>query len=200
MGELIRNFNFLKENGFNVAEFGFAKTIGDAIDIADRIGYPIVLKIPSQMHKSKVGGVLTNIHNLTDLKTLSKDFVDTLEERGVFFDGLIVQKQIKGVELIVGLKEDKVFGRVILLGSGGTLAEMINDVTFRVCPITERDAVEMVGEIKAKALLSKEGVSLNELTDLLVKVSKINIKEMDLNPVICNSNGCWIVDARILKV
>lgn len=200
MGELIRNFNFLKGNGFRVAEFGFAKTIGDAIDIADRLGYPIVLKIPSQMHKSKVGGVLTNIHNLTDLKTLSKDFVDALEKRGVFFDGLIVQKQIKGVELIVGLKEDKVFGRVILLGSGGTLAETIKDVTFRVCPITERDATEMVGEIKAKALLSKEGVSLKELTNLLIKVSKLSVKEMDLNPVICNSDGCWIVDARIIKV
>jgi hypothetical protein len=199
MDDLISNFDFLKSKGFNVADFGFASSIGDAIDIADKIGYPIVLKIPFQIHKSTVGGVLTNIHNLTDLKTLSKPFVENLEKQGIVFDGLVVQKQINGVELIVGLKDDKIFGKVIMFGSGGTLAEIFKDVTFRVCPINKEDALEMISEVKAKELLAKEAVPINELVDVLVKLSKLEIKEADLNPVICNSYGCWIVDARIIK-
>ena len=199
MGELIRNFKFLEEKGFKVADYAFSESIGDAIDFGERVGYPLVLKIPSQVHKSEVGGVLTNIHNITDLKMLSKEFIEGLEKRGVVFDGLVVQKQINGVELIVGLKHDITFGKVIMFGSGGTLAEVINDVTFRVCPITEKDAQEMIGEIKSSNLLAKEGVPIKELVNFLVKVSRLNVDEMDLNPVICNSHGCWIVDARIIK-
>ncbi len=199
MRELLHNFEFLEKKGFKIADYGFAESVSEAIDLANKIGYPVVLKVPLQIHKKKVGGVLTNIHNVTDLKTLSKKMVSALESKGISFDGLVVQKQINGVELIIGLKQDKTFGRVILFGSGGSLAEIINDAVFRVCPISEKDAKEMIGEIKSKPLLADEGVSLKELVNLLVDVSKLDIKEMDLNPVIANKDGCWIVDARTIK-
>ena len=202
MGGLVRNFKFLEEKGFKVVEYGFAESISDAIDIANKIGYPIVLKIPSQAHKTEVGGVLTNIHNVTDLKNLSKNMVSHLEKQGVYFDGLVVQKQVKGVEVIAGLKEDVVFGKVILFGSGGVLAELIKDVSFRVCPITEKDAEEMINETKAKKMLDGfRGVSANidKLKKFLVKLSHLDVKEIDLNPLIVNKEGCWIVDARIFK-
>lgn len=202
MGGLVRNFKFLEEKGFKVVEYGFAESISDAIDIANKIGYPIVLKIPSQAHKTEVGGVLTNIHNVTDLKNLSKNMVSHLEKQGVYFDGLVVQKQVKGVEVIAGLKEDVVFGKVILFGSGGVLAELIKDVSFRVCPITEKDAEEMINETKAKKMLNGfRGVfaNIDKLKKFLVKLSHLDVKEIDLNPLIVNKEGCWIVDARIFK-
>jgi len=202
MDELVRNFEFLKEKGFNVAEYGFAESISDAINIANKIGYPVVLKVPFQTHKTDIGGVLTNIHNVTDLKHLSKEMVSNLEKQGVYFDGLVVQSQIDGIEVIAGLKEDAVFGKVILFGSGGVLAELIKDVSFRVCPITEKDAEEMINETKAKVLLGGfRGKSANvaKLKKFLVKLSHLDVKEIDLNPLIVNNEGCWIVDARIFK-
>ncbi len=202
MGELIRNFKFLQEKGFKIAEYGFAESISEAIEIANKIGFPVTLKIPSQIHKTEVGGVLTNIHNVTDLKNLSKNMVSNLEKQSIPFDGLIVQKQINGVEVIVGLKQDAVFGRVILFGSGGVLTELIKDVSFRVCPITEKDAEEMINETKAKELLygfRRKDVNISELKQFLVKLSHLSVKEIDINPLIVNEEGCWIVDSRIFK-
>jgi len=201
MGDLRKNLNFLKENGFNVAPFGFAKNEGEAIQIAEEIGYPVVFKIPSDIHKTEVGGVLLNIHNVPDLKKLGRKFVSKLEEKGIVFDGLIVQKQVSGVEIIAGIKNDPVFGKVVMLGVGGIFAELYKDVSFRVCPIDENDAEDMINETKVKELLSFRGMKINKanLKNFLVKLSKLDVKEMDLNPVILNNDGYWIVDARIME-
>ena len=203
MAKLVENFNFLKKQGFKVTEFGFAETVSDAIDIGNKIGYPLVLKIPSEIHKTDVGGIATNIHNVSDLKTISKNMVSNLAKQSIDFEGLVVQKQIKGIELIVGLKKDPVFGKVILLGSGGILAELLKDVTFRVCPILKKDAKEMINEIKSKKILDGfrgEKIDTTELEKFLIQISKLeDINELDLNPIFVNKEGCWIVDARIIK-
>ncbi len=203
MAKLVDNFNFLKKQGFKVTEFGFAKSVSDAIDMGNKIGYPVVLKIPSEIHKTDVGGIATNIHNVSDLKTISKNMVSNLAKQGIEFEGLVVQKQIKGIELIVGLKKDPVFEKVILLGSGGILAELIKDVTFRVCPISKNDAKEMINEIKSKKILDGfrgEKIDTTELEKFLIQISKLKgIDELDLNPIFVNKKGCWIVDARIIK-
>ena len=203
MAKLVENFDFLRKKGFKVVKFGFAETVSDAIDIGNKIGYPLVLKIPSEIHKTEVGGIATNIHNVSDLKKISKQMVSNLVKNGIEFEGLVIQEQIKGIELIVGLKKDPVFEKFILLGSGGVLAELIKDVTFRVCPITHKDAKEMIEEIKSKKLLDGfrgEKISTKELENFLVEISKLeNIDELDLNPVFVNNKGCWIVDARIIK-
>ncbi len=203
MAKLVENFNFLKKQGFKVTEFGFAESVSDAIDIGNKIGYPLVLKIPSEIHKTDVGGIATNIHNVSDLKTISKNMVSNLAKQGIKFEGLVVQKQIKGIELIVGLKKDPVFEKIILVGSGSILAELIKDVTFRVCPISKKDAKEMISEIKSKKILDGfrgEKIETKELENFLVQISKLeNINELDLNPIFVNKKGCWIVDARIIK-
>jgi len=202
MGELVRNLKFFEEQGFKIAPFEFAESVSVAVQTANKIGFPIVIKIPSQMHKMDVGGVLTNIHDVADLKNQSKEMVSNLAKKGIPFDGVIVQKQISGIEVILGLKEDPVFGKTILFGSGGTFAELIKDVSFRVCPITEKDAEEMINETKAKELFAgfrRKPVKTDELKKTMVAVSKLELKELDLNPVIVNDSGCWIVDARIVN-
>ena len=202
MDELMKNFKFLQNKGFKIAEYGFAESISEAVEIANKIGFPIVLKIPSQMHKTDVGGVQTDIHNVGDLKNLSKKMVSNLENKNIPFDGLIVQKQIDGIEVIAGLKEDSVFGKVVLFGSGGVLAELFKDVSFRVCPITEGDAEEMINDTKAKKLFSGfrgKKVDTAELKRFLVKLSNLDVSEIDLNPLIVNNEGSWIVDARVIK-
>ena len=202
MGDLVRNLKFLEEQGFRIAPFGFAESISVAVQTANKIGFPIVLKIPSQMHKTEVGGVLTNIHDVADLKNQSKEMVSNLAKKGIPFDGVIVQKQISGIEVILGIKTDPVFGKTILFGSGGTLAELIKDVSFRVCPITEKDAEEMINETKAKELFAgfrRKSVKTDELKKTMIAVSRLGVKELDLNPVIVNDSGAWIVDARILQ-
>ncbi len=112
-----------------------------------------------------------------------------------------------GVEVIIGTKMDDQFGPIIMFGLGGVLVEVLKDVSFRVLPLTPEGAGEMVGEIKASAIL--DGVRGNPPVDkeaikgLLVKVSEIiesypEIREMDLNPVIVHERGLSIVDARII--
>lgn len=202
MGELVRNLEFLKAQGFRIAPFGFAESVSIAVQTANKIGFPIVLKIPSQMHKMDVGGVLTHIHDVADLKNQSKEMVSNLAKKGIPFDGVIVQQQISGIEVILGLKEDPVFGKTILFGSGGTYAELTKDVSFRICPITEKDAEEMINETKAKELFAgfrRKPVKTDELKKTMVAVSRLELKELDLNPVIVNESGCWIVDARIVQ-
>ena len=144
---------------------------------------------------------MLNIHNVPDLKKLGRKFVSKLEEKGIVFDGLIVQKQVSGVEIIAGIKNDPVFGKVVMLGVGGIFAELYKDVSFRVCPIDENDAEDMINETKVKELLSFRGMKINKanLKNFLVKLSKLDVKEMDLNPVILNNDGYWIVDARIME-
>ena len=201
MDELVKNFRFLDKLGFGVADYGFAESVSEAVEIANKMGFPVVLKLPSQMHKTDVGGVQANIHSVTDLKNLSKKMVSELEAKDIPFDGLIVQKQIEGIEVIAGLKEDPVFGKVVLFGSGGIFAELIKDVSLRVCPISENDAEEMINETKAKKLISGfrgKRADASKIKKFLVKLSKLDVKEIDLNPLIVNDEGVWIVDARIV--
>jgi acyl-CoA synthetase (NDP forming) len=123
-------------------------------------------------------------------------------------DGMSVQKMVPpGVEVIIGMFKDAQFGPVLMFGLGGVFVEVLEDVSFRIVPLTRKDSSSMIKEIKGYKLLEgyrgKEAVDISGLEDLLVRLSKFvqkypEIKELDLNPVFAYGNGSLVVDARII--
>lgn len=206
MTDMILSFKTLEGNGIPVAPYHFVTTTKEALEKANKLGFPVVLKLSSQIHKTEVGGVITHIKNELDLVNAWREIRDNLTKNNIQFYGLILQKQLDGVELILGLKKDKIFGPVVMLGGGGTFAEVMKDVSFRACPISEKDAEQMISEIKASKLLKgfrgKPAADLKKLKQTMIDFSKlaqkIKFEEVDINPLICNDKGSWAADARIL--
>ncbi len=174
----------------------------EALKRAEEIGFPVVAKISSkkQLHRTEVGGVLVGLKNKKELNEAFEK-LSKIED----IEGVIIQKQIKGVELIVGAKRDEVFGPTVMLGTGGIMVELFKDVSFRIAPFEEKEALKMIEEIKGKKLL--EGfrdmpiIDKNKLANILVKTSKLaveeNVKELDFNPIIGNESGLYICDVKI---
>jgi len=202
---MIENFKLLEKYGFTLLPYELAKNADEAVAIAKKLKYPIVLKIvsPEITHKTDVGGVKVNIKNEETLRLAYKDVLEGA--RGKKIDGVLVQKMArKGVELIIGGKKDEQFGYMVMLGLGGIYVEVFRDITARICPISEADVDEMVGELKSHPILTgargKKPISIPALKTLLFKVcmfqSEEDIKELDLNPVVFNDEGCDIIDVR----
>jgi acyl-CoA synthetase (NDP forming) len=195
----------LNISGVNTTKFTWAKDVNDAIQFANRIGYPVAVKVvsPDVIHKSDVGGVTVGVSG--DDK-LSDVYAEMSKIKG--FSGIVVEEMVCGVELIVGMKLDQQFGPVILVGLGGTAVEIYKDVALRMAPIFEKDIDSMLKSIKARPLLEgyrgSEPISVNELKKMLLAFSDMvmdlgeEIDSIDLNPVICNSSRCVVADARIM--
>ncbi len=176
-----------------------------AVDFARVVGYPLVCKIvsPGIMHKSDVKGVVLNI--LDDHK-LQSEFRRLSLLPG--FKGMLVEKMVIGQELIVGAKNDYQFGPVVLLGIGGTTTEIYQDTVIRMAPLSSEDCQAMIRGLKGHLLLDgyrgAEPVNKSKLTNLLLHFSTLvmDIEEyfdsIDLNPVLCSADNCFIADARIL--
>lgn len=196
--------DFLEKNGFPVAERTFVRSEEDALEAAHKIGFPLALKIVSDeiLHKSDVGGVKLDLRNDKDVKDA---FYEIEKIKG--FQGALVQKYREGIFLILGIKKDKNFGHVIGIGSGGIYTEILKDISFRVCPITNKDADEMIKEIKSYSILKgargSKPIDFELLKKILVDLSHLpfkhkNISELDINPLIVNEKEIKIVDARII--
>lgn len=190
-----------------VAKSMLAKKEEDAAKFAKKIKYPVVLKIisPQALHKTEVSGVRI-VKNEAELKQEFNSLLSLAKKRKLRLEGVLVQEFIKGRELIIGIKKDATFGHIILFGIGGIFVEVLNDVSFRVCPITANDAGQMIDELKAKALLfgirKQKPVNLKLLKEILVKVSKLpekypKITELDINPFIINDKTGKVADARV---
>lgn len=199
-----------------VAKGEIAVSSEDAIRIAKRMGYPVVVKAISQKvsHKSEANALRLGIETDDDLVRAYQEVIHDLRAYDPKADitGVLVQEMIKdGTEVIVGISKDPQFGLVILFGLGGTLVEVLRDVSLRVAPITRYDAEEMIGEINGYKILEgfrgKQGADLGAIIDILLKVSKLSIEmkesveELDLNPVIVKSEGrgAKVVDARFVS-
>jgi len=208
----IESKNLIMEAGMPVVEGSLARDKEEAIRIANQLGFPVALKIisPDIIHKSDANGVMLN---LADSTQAAEAYVRMTESiAGQYPDkkiwGVSVQKMAPpGVEVIIGMSKDLQFGPLLMFGLGGVLVEILKDVSFRIVPLTKRDAEEMIKEIKGYPLL--EGYRGHErsdipcLIDLLLKVSKFvedrpEIKEIDLNPVFLYKEGALVVDARII--
>ncbi len=201
----------LEAYGIKVAPYGIARTYKEAEEIADRIGYPVVLKVvsPDIVHKSDVGGVKLNVER-DYLEKAFFEILSNVEGRmpKARIDGVLVQKMVSGgKELIVGMKRDPQFGPLIMFGMGGVYVEVLKDVSFRIAPITRKEAYEMVKEVKAyhilRGLRGEKPVDIDAIVDLLLRVSKLSVDhpevlEMDLNPVKVFEKGYLVVDFRMV--
>jgi acetate---CoA ligase (ADP-forming) len=182
-----------------------------AVAAASELGYPVVLKIvsPQWMHKSDWGGVRLNVSNDTELRRTYRELAAQFHRRtpGGTLQGILVQKQVQGVELLMGLKRDPQFGPVLVAGAGGIYTEVLRDVARALVPITPDQAGMMLQSLKIFPILhgirGQAGVDLAALTGALVNLSRLavdypEIRELDLNPLVAAPQGCWCVDCRMV--
>lgn len=178
-----------------------------AVEAARSMGFPVVLKVVSSeaLHKSEVGGVALDLEDEAAVREGFRSVTGTVEQ----FDGVLVQEMVRGGhEVLIGMSEDPNFGPLLVYGLGGVYVELLEDVAFRLYPLTDTDATEMMAEIKGARLL--EGYrnmplgDLEAVKDVLLRVSALigvvpEIAEMDLNPVkvLPPGEGVRVVDARI---
>lgn len=189
-----------------------ATTEEEAVETANKFGYPIVLKIvsPQILHKSDAGGVIVGVKDEQGIREGFNSIIKNAKSYKANADitGILVQKMApNGTEIIIGSITDPTFGPTLMFGLGGIFVEILKDVSFRVAPITKQDAVEMIEEIKAvKILDGARGMPpchKPTLAEILYKTSKMlmecpEIKELDMNPILAYPDGASIVDARII--
>lgn len=207
------SIDVLDAYGVRVCRAGFATTEDEAVAMADRIGYPVVMKMTSKTtsHKTDVGGVRVNIQSADALRAQYQDLVAKLEVRGLLegLEGVIIQEMVTGTrEMVCGIATDPQYGPMLMFGLGGVFIEVMKDVTFRIAPIDTVDATEMVKSVKAYKLL--EGArgttpaQIEQIEETLLRLSQLVtdfpfIDELDINPLmISEKNGEAIaVDGRI---
>ncbi|MCX6001541.1 MAG: acetate--CoA ligase family protein [Chloroflexi bacterium] len=208
----IESKELLKAAKIPVVETKLATSKTEAIELAKTMGFPVVMKIvsPDVVHKSDAGGVKLNILNATQAGKAYSEILASVKKHypKAKIVGVTVQKMAKqGIEIIIGMTKDAQFGPVIMFGLGGILVEVLKDVSFRIVPMTKRDAGEMITEIKGFPILKgyrgQDPADVPYLEDLIVKVSDFvdknpEIKELDLNPVFAYKSGALAVDARII--
>lgn len=174
-----------------------------------KINYPVVLKVdsPDIIHKSDFGVIFLNLKNQEELNRALKTEMTILKMHNIKNYKFIVQEMFKGQELIIGMKRDKTFGPVILLGLGGIFVEVLKDVSMRVAPVSKKDCYEMIDELKGKKLFEGyrniEPINKESIVDILMKLSKLSISEkeiveIDFNPVMINKTNACVVDARMI--
>lgn len=196
----------LENIGIRTTGSHVAVSADNAVEISKRIGYPVALKIvsPEVVHKSDDGGVKLNVGSSPGVRKAYQEIVESFKHCSI--TGVSVQKMAApGIEVIIGVMRDPGFGPVIMFGLGGVFVEVLKDVTFRVLPITEDIAAEMIEEIHGRQMLKGyrgHAADIEALKSLLYKVSCLatqypQIRELDLNPVFLYPSGYMAVDARI---
>lgn len=202
----------LSKYGIPITKEFLAKHPEEAVKFAEKIGYPVVLKIqsPDILHKTDAGGVLIDLKNSQEVRDGFEKIIENAKKynENAKIIGVLVQEMVKdGHQCIVGVKKDQQFGHVIMFGMGGIFVEVFKDVSFRIIPIEREDAKEMISEIKAYAILKGirgfKPVNFKALEDTLLKVSKMvmkekNIEELDINPLFVSSERVIAADARII--
>ncbi len=197
----------LESYGLTIPKARVVSTVEEAIAFGDEIRAPIVVKVisPSAVHKSDVGGVALDVSGAGDIAAAYEQVTAAVPDP----EGVLVQEFVSGGhEVLIGMVEDPIFGPLIVFGLGGVFVELIGDVAFRIHPLTDRDAAEMISEVKSARLLEGyrggEPGDIDAVVDTLLRVSNLiedlpEIFEMDLNPVKVGTpgSGVRIVDARI---
>lgn len=183
-----------------------------AVRAADEIGYPVVLKIVSRdiLHKSDAGGVVVKIGTADGVRAAFGQILDSVRvyRPDANIEGVLVCEQLPpGVETIVGMTRDASFGPALMFGLGGVFVEVLKDVSFRVLPMTKKDALEMIREIKGYPLLNgargEKPKDEQALAELLMKTAKMieenpEIRELDINPCFVYESGVRPADARVI--
>lgn len=213
--------NLLEEEGYEVLQaYRFqtpksylAKTEDEAAEAANNIGYPVVMKIvsPQIIHKSDAGGVKIGLNNVQEVKNSYNDIIQNTRKynKDALINGVLIQEMVgSGKETIIGAKRDPLFGPLLMFGLGGIYVEVLKDVTFRIAPITEQDATEMIESIRSiKLLKGARGAKPSDLKAVRENLQKLSqlvtdfpeIEEFDMNPLLVFEAGIGAkaVDVRI---
>ncbi len=198
----------LEEIGIAIPLQELTSTKEETVSASEKIGFPVVLKLIAEdiIHKSDTGAVKLNLKNSEEVKGGYDELMKIHSDKKKLIS---VQKMAKEpiTELIIGMTTDAQFGPALMFGIGGILVEILEDVSFRIAPIEEYDAKEMIKEIKGFPILDgyrgKPKADINAIIDVLMKISDLvtkheEIYEMDLNPVFIYDKGLVCVDARII--
>jgi acetyl-CoA synthetase (ADP-forming) len=196
----------IKSADVEVAPAALARTRNEAGQMAEKIGYPVVMKGCSAelSHKTEAGMVKLNVGNSDEAAHVFDELMGKIKG----LDGVLIQKMVKGSrEFVIGLSRDPQFGPCVMFGLGGIFTEALQDVTFRVAPLSKEDALEMIDEIKTKKLLGEfrgsPAVDRKALAKALVGVGDLGMKhdsiaEIDINPLIISGDKPVAVDALVV--
>jgi acetyl coenzyme A synthetase (ADP forming)-like protein len=202
----------LMHYGFTFPRYGLARSSKSAAEIGRRLGFPVVMKIasPDILHKTDLGGVKLHIDSaesaedaFTEITTNARRFMPD-----AYISGVMLYQMIgEGKEVILGVTYDRTFGHMIMLGLGGIYVEVLNDVSFRIAPVSRDEAGEMVTELRSVALLrgarGEQPADIEAIVDGIMKVSALvtdfpEIRELDINPFKVMNKGAFALDSRII--
>lgn len=210
LGE-VKGKDVLGAYGFKVPDGALASDPEEAREIAERIGFPVAMKIvsPDIVHKSDLGGVFLNVSN----GEMTEDYYELMNLKirkkspEAFIEGVYIEQMIpKGLEVIIGMTRDPQFGPMLMFGLGGIFVEVMKDVTFHLAPITEQEAIQMLKSTKSYTMLQgrrgQEGVDLSAIASGLQRISQLTtdfpqILELDINPFIVGDFGSEPVVADV---
>jgi len=201
-----------QEYNIPVTRFEVAKSEDEAVKFAEKIGFPVVLKIvsPDIIHKSDVGGVMLDLKTALEVERAHRTILTNVNNHqpSAKISGILIQEMApSSTEVIIGAIKDDQFGPTIMFGLGGIFVEILKDVAFRIAPVTKQEAELMITEIKAYPVLkgyrNQPPLDINAIAEIIVNTSKLvtdhqEIKELDLNPIMVYEKGAKTVDARII--
>jgi acyl-CoA synthetase (NDP forming) len=199
-------YSILEAYNIQVAPWIVVNESASVAEAAAGIGFPVVIKADSEaiIHKSDVGGVAVNIQDAQEAAAVAASMKKNLGDGISFF----VQKFLpKGRELIIGAKATEGVGHIIMFGLGGIFVEVLKDVTFAITPVTDEEAIEMIGGIKAVRLIDgfrgEKGINKEKAVEIIQRISMLGsdfpaIRELDLNPLFASGDEICVVDARII--
>jgi acetyl coenzyme A synthetase (ADP forming)-like protein len=206
-------WDLLTAFGLPIAVHRLARTVDEAVAFASTIGFPVVAKLASTKatHKTDLGAVRLNLRSAEEVRAAFADVMKRGEQAvgAAAIDGVLIQPMITGgVETLFGITHDPLFGPLVAFGIGGTGVEVLGDVRFRIAPLTDRDADELLREIRGSPLLEGHRghppSDIAALKEVLLRISCLaesvpEIAELDLNPVLAlpTGAGCRVIDARI---
>ena len=198
--------------GIPTPKQGLAKSAAEAVKLAARLRFPVVLKIVSDdiLHKTEAGGVIVGLKSAAEVRRAFDRLVKSAKayKKNAAIQGVQVQQMLgAGREVLVGAVTDPSFGKLVAFGLGGVLVEVMKDITFRLAPVSKKDALAMLDGVSGAEILrgvrGAKGVDRNALADILQKVSQLvndfpDILEVDLNPIFATDKGAHAVDVRIV--
>ena len=200
--------------GLPLLKSGVAKNADEAAKIVDSFGVPVVMKVMSAdvIHKFDAGGVILNVRRGADAKATYQKILDNVQKAvpGAKVDGILIEEMArKGVEVILGTSRDERFGPLMMFGLGGTMVEVLKDVSFRLAPMWQTSGERMVRQIRSfKVLDGFRGAppsDIDAIVDALLRLSVMvcnhpEISECDINPLIVHAKGegCSVADSRIM--
>ncbi|GAB61346.1 MAG: acetyl-CoA synthetase [Candidatus Jettenia sp.] len=203
---------FINAFGITSTRYRVVSSVADAVQAATFFGYPVVLKIvsPDISHKTDVGGVKIAIRNEEGIRASYEEIMRNVKKKqpnARIYGILIEEMAVPSAEVIIGGLRDFQFGPVVMFGLGGIFVEIFKDVSFRIAPVEEREALDMIYDVKGARVLrgfrGTEPLDILALTQTILQISRImtsleEVREIDLNPVLVYQKGIKTVDARIV--